>query len=80
MKNVSDNICREKQNTPFNFSNVFENRAIYETMGKNTVEPGRSQMTIWRVRIACWIPKATITHSKYVIQSVQLKSGPLTKQ
>jgi hypothetical protein len=24
-------------------------------------------MTIWRVRIACWIPKATNTHSQYVI-------------
>jgi len=24
-------------------------------------------MTIWRVRIACWISKATDTHSEYVI-------------
>jgi len=24
--------------------------------GKNIVEPGRPQMTIWLVRIACWIP------------------------
>jgi len=24
-------------------------------------------MTIWRMRIACWIPKATNTHSQYVI-------------
>jgi len=24
-------------------------------------------MTIWRVRIACWIPKATNRHSEYVI-------------
>jgi hypothetical protein len=24
-------------------------------------------MTIWRVRIACWIPKATNTHSEHVI-------------
>jgi hypothetical protein len=24
-------------------------------------------MKIWRMRIACWIPKATNTHSKYVI-------------
>jgi hypothetical protein len=23
------------------------------------VEPGRPQMTIWRMRIACWTPKAT---------------------
>jgi len=25
----------------------FENRAIYEIMWKDTVEPGRSQMAIW---------------------------------
>ena len=24
-------------------------------------------MTIWRMRIACWVPKATDTHSEYVI-------------
>jgi hypothetical protein len=24
-------------------------------------------MTIWRMRIACWIPKATNTHSEYVL-------------
>jgi hypothetical protein len=24
-------------------------------------------MTIWRMRIACWIPKATDTHSQLVI-------------
>ena len=36
-------------------------------MYKNFVEPGRRQMTIWCMRIACWILKATNTHSKYVI-------------
>ena len=44
-----------------------ENRAVYEVMSKNTVEPGRPQMAIWRMCIACWIPKATNTHSVYVI-------------
>jgi len=24
-------------------------------------------MTIWRIRIACWIPKSTDTHSEYVM-------------
>ena len=28
-------------------------------------------MTIWRIRIACWIPKATNTHSQYVILIVR---------
>ena len=36
-------------------------------MYKNFVETDRPQMTIWRMRIACWIPKATNTHSDYVI-------------
>jgi len=36
-------------------------------MWTNTVEPERPQMTIWRMAIACWIPKATNTLSKYVI-------------
>ena len=36
-------------------------------MWRNTVQPGRSQTTIWRKRIACWITKATDTHSEYVI-------------
>jgi hypothetical protein len=28
---------------------------------------GRPQMTVWRMRFAWWIPKATLTHSEYVI-------------
>jgi hypothetical protein len=44
-----------------------ENRAVYEIMWKNIAEPDRPQLTIWRKRIACWIPKATNTHSEYVI-------------
>ena len=27
----------------------------------------RPQMTTWRIRISCWIPKATETHSEYII-------------
>ena len=30
-------------------------------------DPERPQMTIWRIRIACWIPTATNTHSEDVI-------------
>ena len=44
-----------------------ENLAVYVIMWKNTVQWARPQMTIWRMRIACWIPKATHTHSEYVI-------------
>jgi len=34
---------------------------------KNIAEPDRLQTTIWRIHTACWIPKATNTHSEYVI-------------
>ena len=35
-------------------------------MLKNMAEPGRPRMTIWRMRIVCWVPKATNTHTVYV--------------
>ena len=44
-----------------------ENRAVYEITRKNVVEPDRSRMTVWRMRIGYGIPKATNTHSEYVI-------------
>ena len=44
-----------------------ENRAVYEIVWTNIVEPDRPQMTIRRMRVACWIPKATNTHPEYVI-------------
>jgi hypothetical protein len=44
-----------------NYFFFFENRAVCEIMWKNMVEPDRPQMTIWRMRIACWIPNATVT-------------------
>ena len=36
-------------------------------MWKSMVQPDRPQMTIWHMRIACWILKSTDTHSEYVI-------------
>jgi len=31
-------------------------------MSENMEEPDRPQMTIWRMRIACYIPKTTNAH------------------
>jgi hypothetical protein len=31
------------------------------------IEPDRPHMTIWPMHIACWITKATDTHSDYVL-------------
>jgi len=45
---------------------LLKNRAEFEIMWENVVERGRPQMAIRRMRIACWIPKATNTHSEYV--------------
>jgi hypothetical protein len=36
-------------------------------MSKNILDPGRSRMITWRIRVACWIPKTTETHSEYVV-------------
>jgi len=60
MRNVSDKRCRENLNTYFTFNIFFfENCTIYKY--KNTAEPDRPQMPIWRMRIAFWILKATNT-------------------
>ena len=51
------------------FNNFFffsENRAFYEIMWENTVEPDRPH-TMRRIRHACCIPKATDTHAEFVI-------------
>jgi len=32
---------------------------VYEVMWKNIVDPDRLQMTIWCMRITCWMLKAT---------------------
>jgi uncharacterized paraquat-inducible protein A len=54
----------------FVFSNFFENRAVYEIMWKNIVEGGRPQLTIWHMRIACWIPNATNIHTHFMWYSL----------
>jgi len=63
MRNVSAKSCRENQNIHFVYSNFFffENCAVCGIMWENIVQTDRLQMTIWRMRIACWIPKATDT-------------------
>jgi hypothetical protein len=67
MRNVSDKSYIENQNTPVVFSNFFsENRAFCEIIWKNILERGRPHMTIWRMRIVCWIFKETNTHTQFV--------------
>jgi hypothetical protein len=68
MRNVSDKTSRENQNTHFIFRFFFPPKIVpFVTMWRNTVEPGRPQMTILRMRILRQIHKATNTHSEYVM-------------
>ena len=45
----------------------FENHTVYEIMWKNTVEPGRQHVKIFRMRIACWAPTSTNAHPEHVM-------------
>jgi hypothetical protein len=57
MRNVSDKSCRGNQNTHFCIQQLSsENRAVFE-MWKNTVEWGRPQIAIRRMRIVYWLYK-----------------------
>jgi len=44
-----------------------ESSSVNEIMWKNIVDLDRSQMNIWSMYIACWMPKATKTFSGDVI-------------
>ena len=68
--NASDKICTENKYTHYRFNNFPpppENRTVYEIMYRNNVELDRLQTTVWSKRVPCWIPKATNTHSQYVV-------------
>jgi hypothetical protein len=69
MRNVSDKNCRENQTTHFMCNNFFfvYNHAVYGVMWKNTVEPGRPQMTVWHMCNAYLITKATNPYSECII-------------
>jgi hypothetical protein len=64
MRNISDKICIENQNTHFVFNNLFysENLEEYCRSGQAT-----DDNIVALMLIACWIPKATNSHSENVI-------------
>jgi len=66
MRNVSGQNCRENQNTRFVFNNIlFQNRAVYEIMWKNIVQPNRSQTIIGTCALhAGYLRLQTHTHNK----------------
>ena len=62
IRKILDKGYRENQSTCFTFKKFFFRKSrLYEIMWKNISEPGRPQMTIWHLRIACWITKARNT-------------------
>jgi len=64
MRNVSNESCRENQNSRFIFTNCYKkNRAVYEIMWKDVLQSYRPQVTIRHMRIACWITNATHKHT-----------------
>jgi hypothetical protein len=62
MKNVSDTVVHKFKNTYV----MLKSRIIYE-LWFNIVELNRPRLTIWRMSVARWIPKATNTQSEYVL-------------
>jgi hypothetical protein len=55
------NFVEKIKKNPSHSNFFFLTRAVYEIMRKTFVERDRSQMTIWRMRIAFWITEATHT-------------------
>jgi len=43
------------------------NLGVYELIWQNVVERGRPRMVMWRMRIACWMSKATNAYTGCVI-------------
>jgi len=71
MRSVSGKSCSKNQNTNFmstNFS-FLQNCAVYETVWKKYGTDGHAtdDNLIWPMHFACWLTKATDTHSEYVI-------------
>ena len=48
-------------------THILYSTTLSDIMCKNMVQLGRPQMTIWRMRIASWLTKATKTHPEYAI-------------
>jgi len=79
MKNVSNKSCRENQKSKHILCSVrfvFENCSVCEIMWKSTVKSDWLQMILWRIRIACWILKATNTLPEYM--TILISNNPCT--
>ena len=66
MRTFWDINCREIKTFYAQYF-FLEKLAVYEIMWTYSVQPDRPQMTLWHMRIACWMPQATYTHYEYVL-------------
>ena len=65
MRNVLDKSCRVNQNTHFTFNNIFflKARRLWDNVEKyGGARETTNKETIWRIRVSCWIRKATCMH------------------
>ena len=58
MRNVSYKFVEKIKTLILCSKIVFRKSCRYEITWKNFVQRSMPQMTIWRMRVACWIPKA----------------------
>ena len=68
MSSVLDNVVKKIRTHIFCSVVLYRNPAVNDEMWKNNGRVGQATYDniIWRMRIACWIPKPTDTHWKYV--------------
>jgi hypothetical protein len=64
VRNISNETVKKFETNVLNSVTFFrKKKSVYGRVWVNIVQPDRSQMTIWHMRIAGWIPKATNTQS-----------------
>ena len=67
MRNFSDKAVNEMTAYILCLITFLENHVCYEIMYKYMVETERTQMRVWHMSFACWIPKAANTQAEYAI-------------
>ena len=61
-------LWRKCKHTRSTFKNLFSTKSCRLSDNvENIVDPERPQMTVWRMCIACWIPRSKSTYSKYIM-------------
>ena len=67
VRNIPDKFVEKIKTHILCSTTSYQIRDVYEIMWRIIVEPYRTQMTIWRMRISCCIRTATNTLSEYII-------------